>query len=316
MFNPIELRKPSTLLEAVSDLATYGFDARIIAGNTALYELAAQGGLDDVHILIDSSRLGLDYIRSGTDGRLHVGATTTFSQLAKNKHCLQGRNAALGEAASRISPPQIRNMGTIGGSISIGLPFLDMPVTLLALDAEINVMSKDGRKTIKIDDFFVDYFTTALNPEDLITEIVFPEEDGSSEKKEEERGGNSQRSVGFSAFIKIGRTTVDFAVINCAVCLEIERHESKSKSPLVEKARVALGCVGNKPIRRRDIEALLENSELNRATIESAALLPVDFEPSPSIHASPSYKKKMITVSVREALYTLLDRMNSATPIS
>ena len=204
-----------------------------MAGNTTLFDLANEGTLEDVNRLIDISGLGLSFVRKDDTGEMiSIGATTTFAEVS-NSPLLRSEPSLSGllEVSEKITPPQIRNMGTIGGSICSGISFYDMPVALLALGGELRAVSLDGERAINIDDFFVDTFATAIAPNELLTEIRVPIV---------ERTGSS--------FVKLGRASVDFAVVSAAASLTVNRNLQ------VVQARVSLGSVAATPIRAKETE--------------------------------------------------------------
>jgi len=286
-YNPSHLERPSTLREAVQVLKKWGSKARIVAGNTTVYELANQGGMDDVETIVDVSGLELNYITR--DGHyLHLGSMTRFAELGASDLRETDSNFAVKETAMKLTPPQIRNMATVGGSVCSGIPFYDMPVTLLAQDAEFHVASSDGERKVHAQDFFVDYFITSLSPEEMLIEIQCPE-----------------RTRAASAFVKLGRTSADFAVVNSSVMIALE-----SKGKYVADARIALGAVASTPIRVKAAEEFLVGRELLKENLMKAASLCVDFEPTPSFHASIEYKKKVIPIIVRDALLAAAKRTN------
>ena len=286
-YYPSNLERPSNLLEAVQILKKWGPKARIVAGNTTVYELANQGGMDDVETIVDISGLGLNYVKR--DGQfLRVGSMTRFTDLATSSLQETDSHYAVKETAMKLTPPQIRNMATVGGSVCSGIPFYDLPVTLLAQDAEFDVVSSDGERHVHAKDFFVDYFMTSLSAEDILIEIRCPE-----------------RSHTTSAFAKLGRTSADFAVVNSSVVIGYE-----PKGKYVSDARIALGAVSNTPIRAKVAEEFLVEKAISKDHFVKAASLCADFEPTPSFHASTEYKKKVIPIIVRDALFAAAKRID------
>jgi len=304
-FNPATFARPANIKEAAKILSEEGPGARVVAGNTTLYELARQGGLSDVGILVDISKLGLSYIREEEDDdptydsqssspssytTLHIGSATTFSKMAQSRLLAKPSYYALKESAMKITPPQVRNMGTIGGSACSGIAFYDMPPVLLALDSKMKVFSSTtGEKTIAAKDFFVDYFMTALSPEELLTEVVV---------EDKPRSGSS--------FIKLGRTSVDFAVVNVAVRITLDE-----SMRVISDARIGIGAISNVPVCANEASQMMIGQVASPELIRSAATLAgsVVEEPVPSVHGSSKYKKKVIPVLVRDALFSALDRI-------
>ena len=283
-YNPSLLETPGSIQEAVQLLKKWGSRARIVAGNTTIYELANQGGLDDVDTIIDLSKLDLDYVTRDAAG-IRIGAMTRFAEIGRVDLGEHDSNYALKETAKQLTPPQIRNMGTIGGSVCSGIPFYDMPVTLLAVDAEFQAVSQEGGRIIAAENFFVDYFVTALTSEEILVEVRCPQKENSA-----------------SSFVKLGRTSIDFAVVNSAVKITVEGNE-------VSDVRIALGAVAGTPIRAKAAEEFLIRREPTKENLIRAASLSVDFDPSPSFHASTEYKKKVIPIVIRDALFTAVNRV-------
>src|SRR5579883_638685 len=282
-YSPSELVRPNNIQQTLEELKKSGAKARVVAGNTTLYEFARQGALADVEKLIDAKGLGLDFIRKEAQREgnssevLSVGCATTFEQLASSTLVKASRCwLALSEAAEKITPPQVRNMATIGGAVCSGIPFYDMPVVLVALDARAEIASLDrGHRMVEMETFFKDYFVTAL-------------------------------AHGGSSFVKLGRSSSDFAVVNVSVRLA----RDPSNPDRISDARVALGAVANTPIRaKRSEETLKEGTAVDSKLVlqaSNAALSELD--PTPSIHASSSYKKKIIPFLVRDAILLALER--------
>jgi aerobic carbon-monoxide dehydrogenase medium subunit len=288
LFNPQQLLRPSSVDEAVDILKRENGAARLVAGDVTLYDLAQHGGLDDVRTLVDMSKLDLSFVQDHGN-ELVVGATTTFSELEiMSSIPLRGLDA-LFETAARITPPQVRNMGTIGGSICSGIPFFDMPTTVLALGGVIHARSPRGERSIASDDFFVDYFQTALEFDEIITSIHF---------RYTERG--------CSSFVKLGRVTVDFAVVNAATWISLDQ-----KGKCIE-SRIALGAVANTPVRWKSLEEDLVGKELTHEyLIKVMNESKFDLEPLPTLGAPSDYKKVVIPKLVRDSLLESLSRLRS-----
>lgn len=279
-FRPEVVERPTSLDEALELLKKWGSAARVVAGNTTLHQLAASGALEGVRCLIDISGLDLEYIVEDKGGLIRLGAMATFSTIASSEAVAHASCRALRDACRKITPIQVRNMGTVGGALASGLPFYDLPVALLALDARILIRSSESTRTIAIDDLFVAPFVSALAPEELIVEAQI-----------------TKREMCGSSFVKIGRTSVDFAVVNAAVMIALDGASRK-----ISEARIALGGVSGTPVRHREAEKLLIGERPDEEVVREASLAPVGFEPLPSIHASSEYKRVLITVVTRNAV--------------
>ena len=167
-----EYHAPTSVAEAVQLLSQHGDDAKLLAGGHSLVPLMklrlAQPG-----VLIDLGKIdSMAYIRE-RDGGLAIGAMTTQAEL-ESSSLVQERAPVLAEAAGQVADPQVRNVGTIGGSLSHSDPAADLPAVVLALGAQMVTSSTGDHRTIDAGDFFVDLLTTALRPDEILSEIQIP----------------------------------------------------------------------------------------------------------------------------------------------
>lgn len=192
-----ELERPTSLDEALRALAAGGDDARPLAGGHSLLPMMKLR-LAAPSVLVDLTGIdGLSYIREDGD-TIAIGALTRHVEVERSE-LLDRRCRLLAETAGLIGDPLVRNRGTIGGSIAHADPHGDLPAAILALGAELVAAGPDGTRTIPAADFFVEYFTTALAPGELLTEIRVPALDGTG-----------------SAYEKFTRRAQDWAVVGCA----------------------------------------------------------------------------------------------------
>ncbi|MCI0796094.1 MAG: FAD binding domain-containing protein, partial [Chloroflexi bacterium] len=167
-----EYHAPTSVAEAVSLLDRHGEGAKILAGGHSLLPLMKLR-LAQPEVLIDLARIGdLAYIRRNGGG-LSIGAMTTYTEIESSSD-VQSAAPALAEAAGMVADRQVRNMGTIGGCLAHADPAGDLPAIILALGGQILTSSTGPHRTIPIDDFFVDLFTTALEHNEIINEIQIP----------------------------------------------------------------------------------------------------------------------------------------------
>jgi len=284
-YSPATLMRPKDVHETVKLLRELGTSARLVAGNTTIYELVAQGALVDIDCLIDISHVGLSYIKEG-EGGISIGAATTFTEMSRSP-ALEGPECfAIKETAKKLTPPRVRNMGTMGGSLCSGIPFYDMPTTMLALGARLRIASVEAERDVNADEFFLDYFMTVVSPEEILTEVYV------------ERSKNTG-----TAFVKLGRSSADFAVVNAAAKVVMDSSRKR-----IEDVRIAIGAVANKPIRAESAESALKGKSVSRDVVLEAAKEAASLEPTPSIHASSDYKKRVIPVLVRDVLMSAVSR--------
>jgi len=277
--------------EALGLLAERGLDAKLIAGGQSLLPLMKLR-LARPERLIDIGRLDdLRGVRVLPDGRLAIGALTTYSQLVQDATAM--RLALLGDALPQIADVQVRNRGTIGGAIAHADPAADVPALLLALGAEIVVTSSArGERLIAIDDFFLGPFATALEPDELLTEIRLPAPSG---------------SYG-SAYRRLAQQASGFAIAGVAVV--IGQTGSASEGDPVDDVRVAVTGVGDQPYRATGVEDVLRGTKVDPATIAAAVAAICDgITVQSDIHADRTYRSAMAGVMARRALETARERL-------
>ena len=232
-FKPKSYLRPRTEDELSNQLRSFGERAKIIAGGTGIYEVAHRGLLSDVEVLIDINGLNLSYVSVGSES-LNIGAATTMSQLARSSE-LASRQEFSGvfDALAQIQPLQVKNVATIGGAICTALPFFDLPVSLLSLDATVRV--GPSGKIKKLSEFLLGYFAVALEEGEFVKEIQLP-----------------LAKTRSSSFLKFGLTHDDWALINCGVSLSLN-----PAGKIVEPIVVFGGGVGEKPVRAKAVETAL-----------------------------------------------------------
>lgn len=191
------LKRPASLDEAVRVLAEGGEDAKPLAGGHSLLPLMKLR-LAAPETLVDLGRIqGLAYVREDGD-RIAVGALTRHTDVERSE-LLRRRCRLLAEAAAEVGDIQVRNRGTIGGSLAHADPNADLPAVVAALDAELVAFGPQGRRTIRAREFFRDFLTTALEPAELLTEVRVSPLDGAG-----------------SAYVKFNRRSQDWAIVGCA----------------------------------------------------------------------------------------------------
>lgn len=284
LFRPEKYFRPKTIDETVSLLVEYGERARLIAGGTDLLVDKPP----EAECLIDITRLPLNYIRSDEEG-VKIGALTTFRNLQTSSLIKDGAYGVLAEAAHEIGFVTTRNVATIGGNICNALPSADSPPALVALDAKIKIVGPAGERIIPLEEFFLGVKKTDLKTGDMLVEIQVP--------KQPARTG--------TAFLKIGRTRVDLAIVNTAVRVTL------GADGVCEDVRIILGGgVGPTLIRARKAEVILRGLKLEDALIEEAAKTASEYlrPRKESIRASPEYKIEVSKVLVRRALKKAIER--------
>jgi carbon-monoxide dehydrogenase medium subunit len=277
-----EYSAPETLQEALS-LISEG--AKPMAGGMSLVPLMKLRLAAPEH-LVDIARVpGLNYIRAESDG-IHIGATTTHYDMEISP-VLRGKCPLLAETASHIGDVQVRNVGTIGGSIAHADPAADWPAVVLARGAEFRATGPKGARTIKAEDFFKDVMTTALGPDEVLTEIRIP----------------ALASGSGTAYVKHPHPASRFAVVGVAAILTVS-------GGTCQKASVAVTGVGPKASRAKGVEAALQGKSLDAQTIAAAAQKAADgIEMSADLQGSVEYKQHLTRVYVKRALEAAAGRV-------
>ncbi len=278
--------RASSIDDALRLLSEHGLDAKLLAGGQSLLPLMKLR-LARPDRLIDIGRLPeLRGIRELADGRLGIGALTTYAQLLESPTVL--KLALVADALPHIADVQVRNRGTIGGAIAHADPAADMPAVLLALGAEVIARSAArGERSIPIDDFFLGAFVTALEPDELLTEIRLPAPSG-------EHG---------SAYRRLAQKASGFAIAGVAVVL--------GGSPgTVDDVRVAVTGVGDGPYRASAVETSLRGAPLDGPSIEAAVARITDGVAVQSdLHADREYRAEMARVMARRAIEAARSRL-------
>jgi aerobic carbon-monoxide dehydrogenase medium subunit len=271
--------------EALQLLTKHGEDAKLLAGGHSLIP-AMKLRLASPRTLIDLGTVaGLRGVRM--DGNtLAIGALTVHTDVA-SADLVQKHLPGLADAASVIGDLQVRNRGTIGGSIAHADPGADFPVMLTALNASFVLQSTSGSRTVAADDFFIDFYTTAMNANEVLTEIRVP----------------LPTSGSGTAYVKLPHPASGYVVVSAGVL--ITRQASGSCS----LARVALGGLGSGPIRAVVTETELQGKLLAPEVIAAAAAKAAEeTDPEGDTYASAEYKRHVATVYARRAIEAAVRR--------
>ena len=269
----------TTVDEAIALLKQYGDEAKVLAGGHSLIP-AMKLRLNQPGHLVDIGRVqGLSYIRE-EGNEVAVGAMTTYTTLARSD-AIRQHFAALAEAAAKVADQQVRNRGTIGGSIAHADPAGDVPAVVLAFKANVVVQGPNGKRTIKADDFFVGTFETALQPDEIVTEI---------------RLAAPAARTG-SAYVKLANKASHYAVAGCAAVVTLDNDGTCSS------ASVTITGAATKISRASAVEAALVGKKLDEATVEQAASHAADgLELVADIHGSKDYRAHMTSVITKRAV--------------
>ena len=269
-----DYHRAASVDEAIKTLRETG--GKLLAGGHSLVPLMKLR-LSEPTALIDIARIpGLSGIRE-KDGQIEIGAATVHHDVASSP-VLRQKCPMVSDAAGEIGDPQVRNRGTLGGSLAHADPSADYPAVMLALDAGIQITGPGGARVVKASDFFQDLFTVDLGSDEIITGVQFA-------------------PVKSAAYAKLHQRASHYAIVGVAVALDV-------KNGAIQSARVGLTGASSHATRLKNVEQALTGQPLSAKTIESAALLAgKDLkEINADIHAGESYRRAMIPVFTRRAL--------------
>ncbi len=284
---------PETVDEAVNLLARFGEDARLVAGGQSLIPLMKLR-LASPKYLIDIRKLGsMAFIRDEGKAGVRIGAFTTHHAIEQS-NLLLNRYRLISEVASSIGDLQVRNMGTIGGSLAHADPAGDWGTALIATDASIVAQSRAGSHTYNVDKFFLDTFRTTLKHEEIISEVRIP------------FWGNNASGC----YAKLKKKAGDFATVSVAVQIKFGADRT------CERAGIALGAVGPTPLKATKASEYLIGKVLTESNVEEAsALASKECTPSSDLRGSDEFKRAMIEAYSRRAILSTLARSDSHTTI-
>ena len=265
--------------EALQLLTQQGEDAKLLAGGHSLIP-AMKLRLASPRTLIDLGTIpGLRGVRIDGD-TLVIGALTVHADVASSD-LVRKRLPGLAEAASVIGDVQVRNRGTIGGSVAHADPAADLPVILTALNASFVLQSLSGNRAVVADDFFTDFYTTAMTAHEVLTEIRVPLPAAGSG----------------TAYVKLPHPASGYVVVSAGVLI------TRQASGSCASARVALGGLGSGPVRARATETGLQGKSLTPEVIAAAAAKAIETaDPVEDSYASAEYKRHVATVYTRRAI--------------
>jgi aerobic carbon-monoxide dehydrogenase medium subunit len=277
--------RPSTLDEAVQILQKNGETAKVLAGGQSLIPLLKLR-LASPSLLVDINRIpGLGSLKE--EGKaLRIGGLARHRDLERSP-TVRDRYPLLNDAAKVIGDPQVRNRGTVGGSLVHADPASDWGTALMAFESEVVATGPDGTRSIPIDEFFTDTFATALSGDEVLTEIRVP-------KPGPHSGG---------AYMKLKRKTGDFATVATAAQLSLDAKHS------IEDVRIGLAAVGPTPVRAKRSENHLRGKAPSSDVIRVAAHLAAeDAQPSADLRGTVAYKRAMVELYTRHALERAVER--------
>ena len=274
---------PTSLDEALRLLDEHQDDGRPLSGGTAAVVLMKQNLLAADHLISLHKVPGLEGIRAEDDG-LHIGALTHHTDIV-NSGLVREVAPLLADVYSRVATVRIRNQATVGGGLAHADPAQDPPAALIVLGAKVRLVSKNGERTVPIEEFFTDYYETVIQPGELLTEVIVP------------RQNQNAKAV----YIKyLPRTEDDYATVAVAALGE-------NNGGTVSNLKVALIAAASTPVHATAVENALNGQPATIENIRAAAQQVADqVDPMDDFRGSSEYKRDMAVVFTRRALEQVL----------
>jgi aerobic carbon-monoxide dehydrogenase medium subunit len=280
-----DYQEPTSLKKAFSLMEKHGDDARVIAGGTSLLIMMRQRLLMP-KVVISLGRIPkFDKISFNAKDGLRIGAGARHRDIELSP-AVKKNYPLLHETFRKVAQPRIRNMGTVGGNLAAGDPLTDPGASLIALDAEVTLTSSKGQRALKLDEFFVDYYQTALETGELLTEIRVP----------------PPERPGWSHIKFTPRSIEDFATVGVALTL-------KANNGACDDIRIGLNSVASTIVRARKAEEVLRGKAITEDTLrEMGEVAASECDPTDDNRGSAEYKLDLVKVLVRRAAQEALQR--------
>ena len=282
---PFEYHAPATLSEAIALLGRYGDEAKVLSGSQSLIPLMKLRLAQPAHVVDLRKVDGLTGVREA-QGALLVGALTTHAAMASSE-LVRSKLPMAAEAASQIGDPQVRNLGTIGGSLAHADPSADWPAVLTALDATVVVAGPLGERTLKVQDLITGPLSTVLENGELLTQVKIPLPPA--------------RTAG--AYEKLPNPASRFAVVGVAAEVSLDARNA------IQWSRIAITGLAPKVTRATQVEQALQGKSGDAAAVKTAAARAADgLELRPDLTGSAAYKAQLAAVYTERAVLRAISR--------
>lgn len=283
---PFEYLQPENLEEACSLLSRYRGEAKLLAGGHSLLILLKHRLVSPRYIIDLKNLRALEYISNG-QGSIRIGALTTHRAIELSP-LIKAKLPILAEMEKKVGSVQVRNWGTIGGSLCHADPAGDPEPALIALRAKVKVVSVRGEREIDLEEFFTDYLTTVLESDEILKEIEVPNPapyTAGVYRKESIRPG-------------------DFGIATVAAVVTLDEGQD-----VVKEARIVLGAVGATPIRAKKAEESIVGSKLeSKLADEAGRIAAAEAQPTTDVNGSVEYKREIVKVLTRQVLSQAMKR--------
>ncbi len=272
--------EPTTVAEACALLKQHGSEAKLFAGGAHMTILMKQGLLEPASLINIKKIAELKGIRFDARAGLTIGALVTHRELEISALVLE-KCPVLCAAEREVANIRVRNMGTVGGNLASGEPLTDLAQIFIALDGTVKIAGTTGQRTIALEELFVDFYTTSLAADEILTEVVLPPLPARS----------GIEYIRFSS-----SSVVDKPCAGVAVRL------TANADATVQTARIVLGCVGATPVRARQAEALISGKRLTAdLALEAGSIAAQECSPTSDLRGSEKYKRAIVGTLVKRA---------------
>jgi len=278
---------PETVDEMVNLLTQYKEESKIIAGGQSMLILMKQGLIAPQYLIDIKGISALDYINFDKNEGLRIGSLTTHRTIETSPVIGNGFSV-LAEMEQNVASVETRNWGTIGGNLCHADPAGDPAPVFIALNGKLKMVSSNGERTMAVEDFFKDYFETALQSDEILTEIQVP---------------NPPPRTG-TAYRKFSLLEGDYALVSAAVSITLS-----SKDDTCSDARIVLGAVASVPMRAKQAEKVLIGREIKDNLLQEAGkAASEEARPISDMHASEEYRREVVGVLVKQVVGEALER--------
>ncbi|WP_147917049.1 FAD binding domain-containing protein [Ruania zhangjianzhongii] len=276
-----DFKAPATVAEALSLLADDTMDVKILAGGQSLLPVLKLR-MADPELVVSLAKI--DELRGVRldGGSIVIGAMTRHADVAGDP-VIASHAPLLARAAGEIADPQVRHRGTIGGAVVHADPASDMPATLSALEAEMTVVGASGERTVPAAEFFVDFFTTVVEEDEILTSIRVPTYDG--------------WGVGYEKFTRVAQ---QWPIVSVAAMVRLDGGS-------IAEARVALGNMDTVPVRASSVEQALAGGSVTEEAVAAACASAAEgTNPTDDLNGDATYRRHLATVLTRRAVLTAI----------
>jgi len=283
-----EYLEPTTVAEACSLLKQHSGEAKVFAGGTHVTILMKQGLFEPKALVNIKNIQDLKGVRYDSSEGLIIGALTTHREL-ETSALVKEKFPVLCAAEREVANIRVRNMGTVGGNLASGEPLTDLSQIFIALDGKARIVGPNGGRTIAVEELFLDFYTTSLADDEILTHVVLPPC----------RPRSGVEYIRFSS-----SSVVDKPSVGVAVQLTLEERKDS-----IENARIVLGCVGPTPVRARNAEENLTGKNVSaELAAEAGKIAAQECKPTDDLRGSEQYKRAIVGTLVKRAAMKAYER--------